>query len=111
MGNILIDNSAYAFVETAEARKSNSIDGEKTYEVFVKFKEEAINSISQITQNNLGKTLLVIMDNEVYTDPIISEKTTNGIFVVYSIAKEEQAELLAEILKIQCLPCEFEREG
>lgn len=104
-GDILFDNSHDSFIEMARAIYNE----EGSYSLAVKFKEEVSDNLSEITQKNIGKKIMVILDDEIYASPVIEQKIDDGELLMSRIDTIEQAKLLEEIWNSQCLPCEFER--
>jgi preprotein translocase subunit SecD len=90
--NALLDGSA---VKSAAVSK-DLISGEPL--VLVVFNDEGTKKFSDITAQNVGKRIAVLVNGKVYTAPRINERISGGRAQIQGKLTTEEAEKLAEII-------------
>ena len=90
---VLADNSDIA---DASVQKVND-----DYGVLVEFTEKGKYKWAQITQNNIGKRIGILLNNELITAPIIRAKIEQGLAIITGRFNEEEAVNIAEGIKIK----------
>ncbi len=90
---VLADNSDIA---DASVQKVND-----DYGIFVEFTEKGKYKWAQITQNNIGKRIGILLNNELITAPIIRAKIEQGLAIITGGFNEEGAVKIAEGIKIK----------
>ncbi len=100
--------------------KTNSIDGsniEKSYgqldnntntpEVMIEFSEEGSKLFSNLTSENIGKNLSIVVDGIVYSSPKIMNKIEGGKCTITGNFSKQEARDLAALIQNGNLPLEF----
>lgn len=72
--------------------------------VSLKFNEEGTEKFAQATQDNIGKTIKIVMDGEVISSPVVQSSITNGEAVISGQFTGESAENLAALIRAGSLP-------
>lgn len=72
--------------------------------VEIKFTKEGGEKFSKITQNNIGKRLAMVLDNNVISAPLVKEKISEGTAVISGEFSLEEAKKLAIQLNAGSLP-------
>ncbi len=91
-----IDNSALEKVEA-----NNSSWG---YEVQLTFKPEFHQVWARMTANNVGRSLALVIDGQVYSYPRVNSEITGGRSTISANFDESQANILAAVLNYGILP-------
>ena len=91
-----IDNSA---LEKVEANKSSW-----GYEVQLTFKPEFHQVWARMTANNVGRSLALVIDGQVYSYPRVNSEITGGRSTISANFDESQANILAAVLNYGILP-------
>jgi len=71
--------------------------------VFFQFNAQGTQKFAQITKANIGKSLAIVLDNEVIMAPRISSPITNGSGMISGNFTEEEATEIAKTLKAGAL--------
>lgn len=79
----------------------------KDYVVSLQFTDEGTNKFADATAANVGKPIYIIYDNAVVSAPTVQEAITDGNAVINQISSYEEAEKLANTIKIGALPLEL----
>jgi preprotein translocase subunit SecD len=77
-------------------------------EVQVTFGETAANEFALLTEENVGRQLAIVMDDELVTAPIINEPIRGGQVQISGNFTQEEAQKLAIILRSGSLPIDLE---
>ena len=80
---------------------------EADYLVELVFTEEGKTKFAQATANNVGYRIYIIYDNAVQSAPTVSEAIDTGNAVINGLGSYENAEQLADTIKIGALPLEL----
>ncbi len=103
-GTVLMDNST---IVSAEAKKNPEVEGE--YMVVVNFDESGAKQFFNITQSNVGNSIMIFVDDKLISAPIVQEAISGGSASITSDFTEQEAELIASGICGK-LPLEFEVE-
>ncbi len=76
--------------------------GEVVVELF--FKEEGIGPFADITRNNIGEQLAIVLDEDIKSAPFINVEISDGEAVIEGIRSSNEAIEISEILNIGALP-------
>jgi len=102
-GNVLVTGEN---LENAEARMTQS--GASTAEVLLEFDKEGAKLFADATKNNVGKPILIVIDDKVISAPNVDEPITDGNAVIRGTFTAEEANNLAVQLRSGALPVSFE---
>ncbi len=93
-------------VLTGESLKSANIDfGEYSQpRVDLEFNSEGTKKFAEITRNNIGKRLAILLDGKVQSAPVIREEIPSGKANITGRFTQEQAQALSLILRRGALP-------
>jgi preprotein translocase subunit SecD len=89
-GNTILDNSSNDLIESAQIY-FKPLDGKSNFSLEVHLCKKAAEEFGNFTEQNIGKHIGIIIDQEMYSYPLISEKIENGIFEMDNIKDEENA--------------------
>jgi preprotein translocase subunit SecD len=80
--------------------------------VLISFNSEGAKRFEEITGENVGKRLAIILDEKVFSAPVIREKISGGVATIEGRFTIEEAKELAAVLRAGALPApvEFEEE-
>jgi protein-export membrane protein SecD len=80
--------------------------------VLISFNSEGAKRFEKITGENVGKRLSIILDEKVFSAPVIREKISGGVATIEGRFTIEEAKELAAVLRAGALPApvEFEEE-
>lgn len=96
-----------ADVKNAQAGVDNSETGKKDYVVQLSFTDEGTKKFAEATEANKGLPIYIIYDGEIASAPIVQTAITDGSAVINKITTYEEAEQLADTIKIGALPLEL----
>jgi preprotein translocase subunit SecD len=88
----LLKNSRYSFVQESFGAKS-------PHTVAIEFKPEGATKFGELTRDNVGKEVAIILDNVVVSAPRVNEPIENGNAVISGHYTKEGAEDLVALLK------------
>ncbi len=90
--------------------RMNSITNEPY--ILITFNSEGASRFERITGENVGKRLAIILDEKVFSAPVIREKISGGVATIEGRFTIEEARELASVLRTGALPApvEFEEE-
>lgn len=94
-------------IENAQAGQDNSESLTKSYLVQLVFTDEGAVKFADATQNNIGSRIYIVYDGEVASAPTVKTAITDGSAVIDSISSLEEAQQLADTIKIGALPLEL----
>lgn len=77
-------------------------------EIRIEFKGEGVDKFAKITEENVGKTLITFLDDEVIQSANINEKIPNGSGVINGIEDIASAKETAKLLNAGALPMSIE---
>lgn len=86
---------------------SASIDSSgtvKEYVVQLAFNDEGTEKFAEATAANIGKPIYIIYDGQVVSYPIVQSEITGGSAVINGMEDDEEAERLAQTIRIGALP-------
>jgi preprotein translocase subunit SecD len=72
--------------------------------VQIEFNSAGETHFAQVSGDNVGKRLAIILDNSVYSAPVIQTKITGGSAIITGNFSEEEAKNLAIVLRSGALP-------
>lgn len=96
-----------ADVKNAQAGVDNSETGKKKYLVQLSFTDEGTKKFAEATEANLGLPIYIIYDGQIASAPTVQSTITDGSAVINKITSYEEAEQLADTIKIGALPLEL----
>lgn len=76
----------------------------KEYVVQLAFNDEGTEKFAEATTNNVGKPIYIIYDGEVVSYPTVQTAITGGSAVINGMADSDEAEKLAQTIRIGALP-------
>lgn len=76
----------------------------KEYVVQLAFNDEGTEKFAEATTNNIGKPIYIIYDGEVVSYPTVQSAITGGSAVINGMADGDEAEKLAQTIRIGALP-------
>lgn len=76
----------------------------KEYVVELAFNEEGTEKFAEATAANIGKPIYIIYDGEVVSYPTVQSAITGGSAVINGMRDDEEAERLAQTIRIGALP-------
>jgi len=86
--NSVIDNS---YIKTTKVKGNN---------VEIYFNMEGANKWSDLTKQNIGKPVAFIIDNQIYTMPVINAEIRNGIAIINGLKNVTIAKNISESLNL-----------
>jgi preprotein translocase subunit SecD len=101
-GNVLVTGEN---LQNAEARMDRS--GTGNAEVILEFDKKGAQLFAEATRANVGKPLLIVIDNQVISAPNVNEPITDGNAVIQGKFTAEEAQNLAVQLRSGALPVSF----
>jgi len=90
------------YLETADVQFDQSSFGQPV--VSMKLKGEGIKKFSELTKNNVGNRLAIVLDGRVYSAPRINEPIPSGEAVITGRFTPDEAKDLAIVLRSGALP-------
>jgi SecD/SecF fusion protein len=99
-----------ASVEEARVGKGSDLELSQAGRSVINFsvKSDSIRKFSSITRRNRGERLAIILDNVVYSAPVIQAHITDGRSVITGMEDREEARGLAIAIRSGALPAEVE---
>ena len=76
--------------------------------VTLKLNEEGATKFAKATEDNIGKTISILMDEEVISAPVVNSAITNGEAVISGSSTIEEATSLSGLINSGALPVELE---
>lgn len=105
-GNVVLEGSDIADAQGAVS--SDQTTGAKTYVVTLTLTSEGTEKFATATEENLGKTIAIVYDNEVISAPVVNSVISNGKAEISGQTSIEEAKELAAIIRIGSLKLELE---
>lgn len=105
-GKTILDNSSNDLIESAQIYYK-PLDGKSNFSLEVHLCKKAAEEFGNFTEQNIGKHIGIIIDQEMYSFPLISEKIENSIFEMDNIKDEENALIIKYLFLSEYLPYEF----
>lgn len=101
-GNVLLTGD---MVEDA-SKQVGAADANSPSQPYVslKFNEEGKQRFAEATQNNIGKVIYIVMDEEVISAPVVQTAITDGQAMITGKFSGEEAEELASLIRAGSLP-------
>ncbi|MCJ7855320.1 protein translocase subunit SecD [Lachnospiraceae bacterium NSJ-143] len=101
-GNVLLDGS---MIEDAK-KEVGSVDKNTAAQPYVslKFNAEGTQAFADATKNNMGKRLLIVMDNDVISAPTVNSVIDTGEAMITGSFTGESAQELADLIKEGAMP-------
>lgn len=96
-----------ADIKNAQAGQDSSESLSKSYLVQLAFTEEGTKKFADATSANIGMPIYIIYDGEIASAPTVKSAITDGSAVIDSISSLEEAQQLADTIKIGALPLEL----
>ncbi|MFH0940262.1 MAG: protein translocase subunit SecD [Candidatus Omnitrophota bacterium] len=90
------------YLETADVRFDESSFGQPI--VAMTLKGEGINKFAEVTKNNVGQRLAIVLDGRIYSAPRINEAIPSGEAVITGRFTPDEAKDLAIVLRSGALP-------
>ncbi len=92
-------------VKAADAAIDNNATTEnEKYLVQLVFNAEGTKKFAEATKNNIGKIIYIIYDGAVVSSPVVQSEITGGNAVINGMEDLEEAEKLAQTIRIGALP-------
>lgn len=104
-GNVVLEGTD---VKSASAQTMTNDYGGKEYGVELNLTAEGSKKFAQATQANVGKSISIVYDNEVISNPGVREAITGGQAWIDGMASYEEANTLASTIRIGGLQLELE---
>lgn len=104
-GNVVLDGTDVA---AAEGGVTEDSTGNKQYVVSLELTAEGTEKFAQATEDNLGKQISIVYDNEVISAPTVQSKITEGKAQITGMSSIEDAKELASTIRIGSLSLELE---
>jgi len=104
-GNVVLDGTDVA---AAEGGVTEDSTGNKQYVVSLELTAEGTEKFAQATEDNLGKQISIVYDNEVISAPTVQSKITEGKAQITGMSSIEEAKELASTIRIGSLSLELE---
>lgn len=104
-GNVVLEGTD---VKSASAQTMTDEYGGKQYGVELNLTDEGTKKFAEATQANVGKTISIVYDNEVISNPGVREAITGGQAWIDGMASYEEANTLASTIRIGGLQLELE---
>lgn len=96
-----------ADIKNAQAGVDESETGQKDYVVQLAFTDEGTKKFADATEANIGLPIYIIYDGQIASAPTVQTAITDGSAVINKISSYEEAEQLADTIKIGALPLEL----
>lgn len=104
-GSVVLEGSDVADAEGG-AQQTNASTRE--YVVNLTMTEEGKEKFAQITEENVGKPIAIVYDNEILSAPNVNEAITGGQAQINGMSSVEEAQNLASYIRIGSLSLELE---
>ena len=95
-------------VQTAQAATSSDSLGNSQNVVELQLTDEGAKKFADATEENLGKRILIIYDDQVISAPTVQSHITGGTAQITGMSSREEAENLASSIRIGSLSLELE---
>lgn len=102
-GNVLLTGK-----NLVDAQAQMRQDGSGLAEIALEFDKEGTKLFGQATTDNVGKPLIIVIDNQAVSAPTVSEPITTGNAVITGNFTAKEAQDLAVLLRSGALPVSFD---
>lgn len=101
-GNVLLDGS---MIEDAK-KEVGAVSGDSGSQPYValKFNDQGKQAFADATKNNIGKRILIVMDNDVISAPTVNSEITDGEAMITGGFTGDSAQELADLIKEGAMP-------
>lgn len=100
--NPALDGST--IIDAKHSMVDRSVDVVGGFETSITFNDEGTRAFASVTGANVGKQLAIILDNKVQSAPNIQERISRGRARITGLDSNEEAKVLASVLKAGSLP-------
>ncbi len=100
--------SANRYIKNATA-KDDAYTGMPV--IFIEFNEEGTQKWADLTASSIGKSIAILIDDEVVTAPIVQSAIEGGKSQISGNFKKEETELLAQIIQLDPFSCKVDFVG
>lgn len=83
-------------------------DGKNEAIVELTFTDDAAETFSQLTADNIGKTIPIVYDGEIISNPVVNQQISGGTASIEGMESFQAAETLASQIRIGSLSLELE---
>lgn len=104
-GSVVLEGSDVADAEGGAQQTSASA---REYVVNLTMTDEGKEKFAQVTEENVGKPIAIVYDNEILSAPNVNEAITGGQAQINGMASVEEAQNLASYIRIGSLSLELE---
>lgn len=95
-------------ITTADAQsQETNAAGMKENVVVLELTPTGAKKFADATGENIGKSIAIVYDNQIISNPVVQSKITQGSAVINGMANYEEAEKLASTIRIGALPLEL----
>ena len=95
-------------VKSAKAKSGSDNMGNQEYIVELTLTSDGAEKFEEATEENVGKTIAIIYDNEMVSSPTVNQTITGGKAYISGMIDYEQADELASMIRIGALSLELE---
>ena len=96
-------------ISSVAAQKSDFMEGK--YQLQLTLNASGAQKFATLTKRNIGKSIAIVIDNIVFSAPIVQTEITNGSVLISGDANERETKQLAAILGSTSLPTIVEAIG
>lgn len=104
--NIILEGTDVASAQGASYQDKTT--GALEYVVQLTFTEEGTKKFADATTANVGKTIAIVYDGVMYSNPVVREPITGGQCTISGMESYEEADILASTIRIGSLSLELE---
>lgn len=104
--NIILEGTDVASAQGASYKDKTT--GALEYVVQLTFTEEGTKKFAEATTANVGKTIAIVYDGVMYSNPVVQEPITGGQCTISGMDSYEEADILASTIRIGSLSLELE---
>ncbi|MBQ7796528.1 MAG: protein translocase subunit SecD [Lachnospiraceae bacterium] len=104
--NIILEGTDVASAQGASYKDQTT--GALEYVVQLTFTEEGTKKFAEATTANVGKTIAIVYDGVMYSNPVVQEPITGGQCTISGMDSYEEADILASTIRIGSLSLELE---
>ena len=104
--NIILEGTDVASAQGATYKDKTT--GALEYTVQLTFTDEGTKKFADATTANVGKTIAIVYDGVMYSNPVVREPITGGQCTISGMDSYEEADILASTIRIGSLSLELE---
>lgn len=104
--NIILEGTDVASAQAASYKDKTT--GALEYVVQLTFTDEGTKKFADATTANVGKTIAIVYDGVMYSNPVVREPITGGQCTISGMESYEEADILASTIRIGSLSLELE---